>query len=216
MSEVNATPNNANGDQNHLTAKGLLRRKQILDKAADLFDEVGYHAATIAMIADRAETTKANVYHYFNAKHDILCDIHDSWIEESLARFQQADQKYNDPRDLVHETFRDILYVIHTRRSQVRVYFEFFRELPEDLQIVASKKRDVYALKVQRVIERGMDQGVFVTKPAQIVTFGLFGLCNWTYQWYRPGGEFTHEQVADNLFDIFIGGLSVSTLSTPA
>jgi AcrR family transcriptional regulator len=47
-------------------------RQQILDTAQRLFTEHGYDATSLQMIADELGLTKAAVYYYFPAKHDIL------------------------------------------------------------------------------------------------------------------------------------------------
>jgi AcrR family transcriptional regulator len=49
-----------------------LRRRQILDAAAQLLVERGYRGVSIQDIADRAGLTKAGVRHHFPAKADVL------------------------------------------------------------------------------------------------------------------------------------------------
>jgi len=47
-------------------------RQQILDTAQRLFNELGYDATSLQMIADEMGLTKAAVYYHFRAKGDIL------------------------------------------------------------------------------------------------------------------------------------------------
>jgi hypothetical protein len=37
---------------------------------------------------------------------------------------------------------------------------------------------------------------------------GIFGMMNWIYQWYRPGGRLGAEALADQLADLALGGLA--------
>lgn len=191
-----------------LTPKGERRRQAILDRSAVLFDELGYHRASLAQIAAAAKMTKANVYHYFPAKHDILFAIHDEWIDDLVANFRRSASAYPDPVELLHSVMRDLLFLMHTRRSHVRVYFEYLRELPPDLQARARAKRDEYEALVEGTVANGVERGEFIRTSPRVATFGLFGMCNWAYQWYRPGGPLTHQQVADELFRIYMGGLA--------
>jgi AcrR family transcriptional regulator len=189
-------------------------RSLVLAAAAGLFDEIGYHNATTAQIAERAGVSKATVYDLFRAKHDILYAIHDEWIDDLLQMARDNTERNDDVRRALRQYFLDILYVIHSRPGHVRVYFEHFRELPPDLQKLAKAKRDMYEAQVEGVIRQGIETGVFRTQNARVATLGLFGMCNWGYQWYRPGGALQYQQVAQQLGDIYLRGLSVNPAET--
>lgn len=194
-------------ERSRLTSKGEQRRQEILEASATLFDSVGYHNASMASIAESANTTKANIYHYFKAKHDILFAIHDAWIDELHEMFAATAETSPDPIAIVRGVFHDLLFLIHNKTAHVRVYFEYFRELPPELQSRAMVKRDQYETLVESTIVAGIEQGLFRAGSARVATFALFGMGNWAYQWYRPGGKFTHEEVAEQLFEIYIGGV---------
>jgi AcrR family transcriptional regulator len=48
------------------------RRSQILEAAAEIFSDHGYHEATIRQIADRAGLAEGTIYLYFPGKRDLL------------------------------------------------------------------------------------------------------------------------------------------------
>lgn len=189
-----------------LTLTGELRRAEILDAAAELFEESGFHGTSTAAIAARVGTAKATVYHYFRAKHDILFAIHDDWIEHLIATFRRREAENDDPLELLHAVFRDLLALIDAKPGHVRVFFECFRELPPDLLADARTKRDLYERLVEETLLRGMRDGAVTWQDPRTAAFGLFGMCNWAYQWYRPGGRLHHAQIADQLFAIFRDG----------
>jgi AcrR family transcriptional regulator len=195
---VGANPPKLNGDQRH---------HAILAASAVLFDEVGYHNATIALIAERAATSKANVYQHFRMKHDILFAIHEVWIDELLGLARRNMARHADVPDTVRQIFRDLMQVIHDNPSQVRVYFEYFRDLSPDLQNRAAVKRDEYAAYVEGVVRRGIETGVLRDQSPRIAAYGLFGMANWGYQWYRPHGPMSHQQIAEQLSEIYLRGM---------
>ncbi|MFB2579798.1 TetR/AcrR family transcriptional regulator [Herbiconiux sp. P15] len=190
-----------------LTASGELRRAEILEAAAALFDELGFHRTTTAAIADRVGTAKATVYHYFRAKHDILYAIHDEWIDELIALFEATRSRTDDPVRIVHAVTRDIVALIDEKPGHVRVFFEYFRELPPELQVSAKVKRDAYEALVESAILQGMKDGSIAWQDPRTASFALFGMCNWAYQWYRPGGRMSPGEVSDQLFTIFMSGV---------
>jgi AcrR family transcriptional regulator len=189
------------------TVPGVARRAEIVAAAAALFDEHGFHRTSTAAIADRVGTAKATVYHYFRAKHDILYAIHDEWIDGLLTMLEDRRRDEPDPIALLHSVFRDVLGLMHRKPGHVRVFFEHFRELPPDLQAAARLKRDRYETLVEETVLAGMRAGSLRWQEPRTTTFALFGMCNWAYQWYRPGGRLGPVDIADQLFDIFLTGV---------
>lgn len=192
-------------------------RQEILSAAASLFDEVGYHNASIALLAEAAETTKAKVYDQFKSKHDILFVIHEEWIDELLEMSRQNLAEHKEVPDLVRQFIFDIFAIIDARPSQVRVYFEYVRELPPQLLKAAQAKRDRYEKLVEDVIRRGIETGAFREQSVRVATLALFGMCNWGYRWYRADGLLTHHEIAEQLSFLYLEGMSTtSNESSPA
>jgi TetR/AcrR family transcriptional regulator, cholesterol catabolism regulator len=191
-----------------LTVTGELRRAEIIDAAAALFDDHGFHGASTSAIAERSGTAKATVYHYFRSKHDLLFAIHEEWIDGLIDGFRARERDIHDPVELLHQVFRDLLALIDAKPGHVRVFFECYRELPDDLLAEARTKRDLYEGLVEDTLLRGMRDGTVAWQDPRTATFGLFGMCNWAYQWYRPDGALTHTEIADRLFSIFRDGVT--------
>lgn len=61
------------------------RERRILQAATDLFREVGYDAARIEVIAERAEVSVGTFYNYYQNKGDILLATVGMEVEEVLA-----------------------------------------------------------------------------------------------------------------------------------
>src|ERR1700716_2738281 len=54
------------------------RRDQIIQASAELFEKVGYHGASMQMVADAVKLGKPTLYYYFKSKTDILYAVHES------------------------------------------------------------------------------------------------------------------------------------------
>lgn len=200
----------ATARQPALTASGVERRAGIVETAARLFNDLGYHNTSTAAIAEAVGTAKATVYHYFRAKHEILYEIHDEWIDNLIVSFENRDHGSLDAKKSLEAVIQDLVGLMHTKPGHVRVFFEFYRELPPALQALAQVKRDHYAELVEATIVRGMSEGALKLQDSRTVTFALFGMCNWTYQWYQPGGRLGPEQIAEHYYSIFMQGLEAS------
>jgi hypothetical protein len=61
---------------------------------------------------------------------------------------------------------------------------------------------------VETVIERGARAGEFRPLDPRLTTLAMFGMCNWSYQWYRQEGALRTRQIAYSFWDVFLRGIS--------
>jgi AcrR family transcriptional regulator len=185
------------------------RRAQIVEKAADLFDQAGYHATSMDDIARAVGLAKPSLYHYFDSKDQILLEVHEEFISLLLGRQRQrAKDDDTDMSQLLYEVMVDILDLMRTHRGHVRVFFEHHRELAPESRAGVLAGRDAYFSSVRRLFEIGRDRGEFDCDP-QLSAMALFGMCNWAYQWYDPKGRLTTEDVARYFHGVLLHGLAV-------
>lgn len=163
------------------------RRQEIRARAAALFDEAGYAMTTMEMIAAAVGIAKPTVYHHFGSKHEILSAIHEEFISLLIARHTARAGIGLRAEQQLLEVMADILEVMETHRGYVRVFFEHHRELPDDVRATVTAQRDHYRAMVEDVIRAGVADGSLRAAHPRLAAFGLFRMCNWAYQWFRPG-----------------------------
>lgn len=87
-------------------------RRALLDAAAALFAERGYHGTTMQAVATGAGVSVANVYVYFASKLDLLFAIYDPWMRARLVRLEAELAAMHAPRarirHLLHTIWRAI------------------------------------------------------------------------------------------------------------
>lgn len=64
-------------------------RRRLLDSAGDVFAEVGFQAATVEAVVERAGYTRGAFYAHFTDKADILITLLEESREEDLARVRE-------------------------------------------------------------------------------------------------------------------------------
>jgi AcrR family transcriptional regulator len=75
------------------------RTTQILDAAAQVFAEKGFHAATTREIADVADVSEGTIYNYFDSKDDLLLGIMNR-LTEQVSLDDMLDRSLSsDPRE---------------------------------------------------------------------------------------------------------------------
>lgn len=183
------------------------RRDDIIQTAARLFDEVGYAKASMRDLAEAVGIAKPTLYHYFASKDAILHCIHEQFIDILLDRQQRREDAEVPPEQRLRQAMGDILELMHTHRGHVRVFFEHHRELAPAQQRVTRQKRDRYEAMIERAVAEGIARGSIRSVPPRLTALGLFGMCNWAYQWYRADGPMSPGQIADAFWNMLAHGI---------
>ena len=184
------------------------RRRELARHAAEQFDAVGYHQTTVADIGEAMGLSKASVYHYFSSKDEILFWIHEDFVDELITRHEARLRTPMPAAQSLLELIGDMLDVVENSRSEVRVFFEHFRELTPEQQAPIRVKRARYQTFVEDVIRRGIETGELRDLDPRLTTLALFGMCNWAYQWFSPDGPLRSRQLAYFFWDLFLRGAS--------
>lgn len=180
----------------------------IIDAAALLFHERGYHSTSMEDIAEHVGLAKPTLYHYFRGKDEILLEIHTAMIEVILESHER--RLPGGPgrwAELLKGMMGDVIRLMETHPGHLRIFFEHQRELPDKYKADIRKKRNVYRDHVRDVIVGGMADGEFREVDAELATLAVLGASNWTYQWLGPGGAYSADQVTDAFYALVIEGL---------
>lgn len=190
------------------------RRQQIVSEAASLFDLAGYSSTTMDDIAKEVGVAKPTLYHYFQSKDDILHAIHEEFIDLLVTRHDQRSKTGIPPELLLLEVMADVLDLMETHRGHVRVFFEHYRQLPEQAKGPIKLKRDQYEKTVEELFVSGIRRGVFRETDTHLATLATFGMCNWAYQWYRPGGPQKPREIATQFWNYLVSGIGTDQLTS--
>ncbi len=183
------------------------KRRELARRAAELFDSEGYHKTTVADIGEAIGLSKASVYHYFSTKDEILYWVHEDFVGKLIARHEARLSTPMSASQSLLEVIGDMLEVVESSRSQVRVFFEHYRELTPEQQAPIRAKRIRYATYVEGLIARGIESGEIRDVDPKLAALALFGMCNWTYQWFREDGPKRSREIAYFFWDVFLRGV---------
>lgn len=182
------------------------RKAAIVDAAARLYAERGFLGASVADLAARCKTSKSLIYHYYQAKEDILFDVMRSHVhaldtaaQEIAASRVAPEQKL---RALAHAFMR--LYIGAADRHIVLL--NELDNLPKArrAEIVALQKGLIAQVRALiGEIEPRFEQ----RDKAHVAAMLFFGMINWTHTWFHAQGALSAEVLADMAVDIALGGL---------
>ncbi len=184
------------------------RQAQIYETAARIFCEKGFDKASMGDISSALGLTKAGVYHHIRSKEDLLYEI----MSYGMGLFEEKVLKrvmtIEDPLERLRATVRGhVLLVTRDRPKEVTVILHESNALKGRARerINARKRRYVRFLK-KTFREVAAKSAARRIDPA-IAAFATLGMINWIYQWYRPAGRLSDEQLADGLTDLVLHGV---------
>jgi AcrR family transcriptional regulator len=202
----------ANGRRPRLgrsTERWQERQREVVDTAAALFAERGYHATSIEDLVQATGLQRGGLYHYIDSKADLLIQIHERFIEPLLAE-ARAIAAEDGPADVVLRKLAvALMNDIASYRDQVTVFLHEWRVIESEAKWKAVRKaRKEFEGVIEQVLRRGVDQGVFQIPDVRLAVLGFLGMFNYSYQWFRPGGRVSPQRVADYFCDIYLTGIS--------
>ena len=183
------------------------RDETILKFAAQAFRTYGYPATSMQRIADAAGLQKASLYHHFPSKDDILSQIVETASHLLLEPLEAIAAGPEDPPVRLRKAIENHIRVFCAHPDEEWVLLYEARHFSKPLERQLRPVRERYQSLFRQLVREGMDGGYFKPRDPVLVTNGIFGMCNWLGQWYRPDGPLKPEQVTRQLADLALAAL---------
>jgi AcrR family transcriptional regulator len=186
----------------------LPMRDRILRTAALLFAEKGFEATSVREIVEAAGVTKGALYHYFDAKDDLLSEIYTRMLRMQTERMEQIADSDRPLRERVHAIMADVVLTSVQNLADATIFFQSMHLLTPEKQAQVRAERRRYHQRFRGLIEEGQRNGEFREDvPADLVVHYGFGAVHRLGMWYHPEGELTGEQVGSYFADLLLAGL---------
>jgi AcrR family transcriptional regulator len=184
-----------------------MNKELILEAAAQIIRQKGFHATSMKDIADAVSLQKASLYHHVSNKQEILLLLLEQGLDILTDRLHKVLQK-DEPVDIkIRQAIAAFFEVLFEHSDIVSVLLLEHRSLDSDLHSRHIASRDRYERLWRDLIQEGIQSGVFRPCDPALTARSLLGVMNWTITWYRPGGPLSVEEITDHMVDLFINGL---------
>ncbi|QFU15620.1 TetR/AcrR family transcriptional regulator [Microvirga thermotolerans] len=181
------------------------KRRAILDRSAELFAEHGYDRASMSKIAEACGVSKANLYHYYKDKEELLFDVIRFHLEELLEVVEAADRPDLPPDARLKELIGALLEAYRDADAEHNVQINGLRLLAPDRQAeLKGMERELVRIFSEAVA--GVAPQLKGTKLLKPVTMSLFGMINWHYLWFRDKGDVTRADYAELVAQLVVDG----------
>ncbi len=184
-----------------------MTRDDILLAAAQIFSEKGYHAASMADIAEAVNVQKASLYHHVSSKQEILVALLDQAMDLLTQRLTDVLEQPLTVEEKLRLAMASYLEILTENHNLSSVLLMEHRSLTPELSARHIPRRDRYEGLWRALIQEGMDSGLFCCVDPVIATRALLGVMNWTITWFHKGGPLTYQDIAGQYAQLFLNGL---------
>jgi AcrR family transcriptional regulator len=186
------------------------QRDAILRAAAQLFRDRGFADTGMRDIAEAADLSAANLYHYFDGKPHLLYYCQDRALDRMIAAVATARRTTTSATERLRLVLENHLQTLLDEVEGATAHLQI-ESLPPSLRAAIIRKRDRYELALRRLIADGIRAGEIVDMDAAIVTRAMLGAMNWTVTWFRPEGPMTAARVGDVISRFLVRGMAMRT-----
>lgn len=192
------------------------RKSQIIHTAARLFRRHGYHNTSVRDIARELDLQGGSLYSHIDGKEEVLWDILDRAADEFLHAIRPIAASDLPPADKLRKAIHAHVRVITDDLAAATVYFHEWRFLSEPRRSVFLSRRNEYEDIMGGIVEAGIAAGDFQDVDPKFATLLILSAVNWIYQWYRPDGALSPDEIADRFIRLIFSGLETEKVAAEA
>ena len=184
-----------------------MTRDDILEAAAQIFSQKGFHGTSMQDIAEAVKLQKASLYHHVSSKQEILVAVLDQALDLLIEHMQQVMARPLPPDEKLRQAMQAYLTAMLDHRDLAAVLLLEHRSLEPEYLARHIPRRDRFERLWRDLIQDGLHRGIFYCEDSDMAGRALLGVMNWTITWYRPDGLLTAENIAAEFADLFLCGL---------
>lgn len=186
------------------------RRDELLSVCAELIARKGFAKTTVRDIGDASGLLSGSLYYYFESKEAILEQLLGKLLDFLWDRYEQVAASDESPKGKLEGVVRVSLEAIDRYTNEVRIFQNETQFLAENdrFRYTVDRSRDFQAM-VTSFLTEGIAAGQFRSDLRADVAFRFIRDSVWpVVHWYRPGGELTIEEVAEDYLSMLFDGLA--------
>lgn len=182
------------------------KRQAVLQAAAELFNERGFHATSLDDIAARLNVSKPTLYYYVKNKDEILLQCVSQGLEMTLEGIEASRQAGGNAVDQLRACMQVYAGIVTQPFGMclIRVGDE---EVPEPSRTELRRMKSEIDHAFRRLVAQGVEEGSLAPCDPKMTAFVIAGALSWIGRWYQPGGDYTPEQIAQQCIATLCDGV---------
>ena len=186
------------------------RRSELLAIAAKLFADRGFKNTTVRDIADAAGILSGSLYHHFDSKESMVDELLDSFQTSLWKEYDAIEASDRTPREKLEAVVRASFDAIDRNHSEVAIFQTDAAYLAGFDRFAYLEERNVRFRELWiGLLSEGVESGELRADLNVELVFRFLRDTVWVaVRWYRPDGELTPAEVADQYLHILLDGIA--------
>jgi AcrR family transcriptional regulator len=162
------------------------RRFQLLDAAAHLFNERGFHATSMRDIAKEVGMLSGSIYYHFQSKEEMLLAVYEQGMHRIAEEVDRAVSAEQEPWQRLEAACTGHLCGLLAHHDYAVV---MIRTLPSEAGTLGPRIRELrraFEARFRTLID---DLALPEHIDRRYVLLMLFGALNWSHVWYREDSD---------------------------
>lgn len=192
------------------TEKNGSRKDVIVRKAATLFREKGYKAASMRDLAEAVGVEAASLYNHIKSKSELLHELVFSVANKFVLKMDEIESENISSLEKMEKLLRfHITEMIHNY-EEVYVSDREWKHLSDPYLSNYQNQRRVYRKRIAAIIEEGIRNKEIKTIDAPTVVLIFLHAVSGIESWHRSTKKITAIELEQNMVTILIDGLKLS------
>ena len=187
---------------------GQFTRNRVYEVAAEVFHRKGYDNTSMSDVASAAGLTKAGLYHHVSSKESLLYTVLDVGLDLTESYVMKPLEAISDPLERLKTMIElHLRLVLEERNLEVTGLLHECKTLGAADRGRINRRKKEYVRMTTRLIADVLKKYNIADGNPKLAAFALLGMLNWTYQWYKPSGSDSREEIVQNFQNIFLQGI---------
>lgn len=184
------------------------RASEVYRTAAQVILQKGYDATAVSDIAAALHITKAGLYHYIHGKTQLLFDIMQYGLDELEREVAKPAREIADAEERLRFMIGMHARIVTRGHGAVTILVDEARALTPSQNRVITRRKRAYLDFLRDTLNDLKREGKLRDVNITVAAFGILGTINWLSRWYQPGGALDENEIAEQIVDIALNGVT--------
>ena len=187
--------------------KKASKKEFILQKAALMFREKGFTAASMRDLAEVVGMEAASLYNHIKSKSEILQEIVFRTANDCNVHLNELDSSNMSHTKKIESLIRFHVQMMLNRFDDYHVMINEWIHLSEPYLTNFTTQRRNYVQKMEAIIDEGIRNKEMKTVMPYVAMLTILSSVRGLEFWHRSGKKISPEQLEDNMVNHLINGL---------
>jgi AcrR family transcriptional regulator len=190
------------------TDNNLTRKEVIVTKAATLFREKGFKAASMRDLAEAVGVEAASLYNHIKSKTELLHELCFSVANRFLHKIDEVELEKTSSTEKIEKLLRFHINEMIHHYEEVYVSDREWKHLSDPYLSNFQNQRRIYRKRFAAIIETGIKNKEIKSIDAPTAVLIMLHAISGIESWHRSIQKISPEELEENMISILVGGLA--------